>query len=107
MLAMASADPASHAPYRASARPSRFAGAVTTTGNDRASAWIASAASSELIGVAFAAYKASTAWAIAFMPDDPDTRGGRLTVRAGSYKTVPGRTRTSRPLRFTPPSVKP
>ncbi len=60
-----------------------------------------------MIGFASFEYSASTQCAIEFMPLVAESIGGMLTVSVGSYSTVFGSTRGSRPVFFKPPSVIP
>src|ERR687888_349080 len=55
----------------------------------------------------YGAYRASTAWAIAFMPLAADSPAGMERVSSGSYTTLRGSTFGSRPVRFTPSPVRP
>ena len=76
--------PASHAPYSARLRASRFAGSRTTTGSASPSARIDSSAIRLITGFASSAYNASTACAIALMPDAAEMSGGSDNVSDGS-----------------------
>ncbi|MNP30485.1 hypothetical protein D3C76_1235590 [compost metagenome] len=76
--------PASHAPYNAWLRASGSLGLLTTPGNACARARIDSSAMKPMIGLASWAYSASTAWAMAFMPEQADICDGRVKVNCGS-----------------------
>ncbi len=97
--------PQAHAPNSASARASRSCGSATIRGSARASRDMASAASDEVIGLLSFAYKASTACAIALMPDTTERRGGRVIVSSTSYTTTSGRIFGERIVVFLPCSV--
>ena len=70
---------------------------ATTQGSAPVSARTAPAAISDTIGAASGASRPSTACAIAFIPLVADSCGSRETVSSGSYRTLLGRTRASRP----------
>ena len=84
MPVVAKDTPASQAPYSASERACMSPGARTTRGKAAAMARMPSSACSELIGFPSAAYRASTQWAIAFMPLAAEIATGRPRVSAGS-----------------------
>ncbi|MCY1561618.1 hypothetical protein D9M68_989040 [compost metagenome] len=76
--------PASQAPYSAWLRASWSVGLATTPGSAWARAWIDSSAIRLTIGLASCAYSASTAWAMAFIPEQAEIATGRVRVSCGS-----------------------
>ena len=99
--------PQSQDPQSASVLASMSVPSATTRGSAPASARTPSTARAATIGVASGAYSASAACAIALIPLVAETSGGRPTVSSGSYTTVRGSTRSSRPVRLRPASVRP
>ncbi|MNG22282.1 hypothetical protein D3C84_1067510 [compost metagenome] len=76
--------PANHAPYNAWLRACASLGSLTTPGKAWASERIDSSAMKPMIGLASSAYSASTAWAMAFMPEQAEICAGRVRVNCGS-----------------------
>ncbi|MNL38283.1 hypothetical protein D3C87_1604830 [compost metagenome] len=76
--------PANHAPCNAWPRASTFCGSSTIFGSACAKARIDSSAINEITGLASSAYRASIAWAMAFMPEQADIPTGRVNVSSGS-----------------------
>jgi hypothetical protein len=99
--------PHSQAPYSASCRARASRALACSAGSARASAAMPSSAISAMIGFGSGVYSPSAACAIAFRPLVMESGSGKVIVSSGSYTTVFGSTRTSRPVFLTPPSVRP